>query len=330
MVHQILGKHVGPIGFGLMGLTARPLPDEDAFAAIRTALDSGCNWLNGGEFYGPPDANSLALMRRYLEKYPKDADRIVLTIKGGLGPNYVPLGTKENIRRSIDDCLKTLGPVGRIASFEIGRKDPNVDYEEDTLAAISKYVKDGKIDGISCSELNANTLRSAAKKFKITALEIELSLFTTEPLTNGLLEVCAELDIPVLAYSPLGRGFLGGQIKSVEDLPENDMRAKIHPRWQGDNFRKNVQLVDDIEALAKKKGCTVSQIAINWLLSLSHRPGMPTIVPIPGSTKPDRIRENATIIDLTEEDLRDIDTLLASFTPAGDRYPPQHMKYVSA
>ncbi|KAF5669144.1 putative pyridoxine 4-dehydrogenase [Fusarium denticulatum] len=330
MVHQILGKQVGPIGFGLMGLTARPLPDEDAFAAIRTALDSGCNWFNGGEFYGPPDANSLALMRRYLERYPEDADRIVLTIKGGLGPNYVPLGTKENIRRSIDDCLETLGPVGRIASFEIGRKDPNVDYEEDTLAAISDYVKDGKIDGISCSELNANTLRSAAKKFKITALEIELSLFTTDPLTNGLLEVCGELDIPVLAYSPLGRGFLGGKIKSVEDLPENDMRAKIHPRWQGDNFRKNVQLVDDIEALAKKKGCTVSQIAINWLLSLSRRPGMPTIVPIPGSTKPGRIRENATIIDLTEEDLRDIDTLLASFTPAGDRYPPQHMKYVSA
>ncbi|KLP12099.1 putative pyridoxine 4-dehydrogenase [Fusarium fujikuroi] len=330
MVHQILGKQVGLIGFGLMGLTARPLPDEDAFAAIRTALDSGCNWLNGGEFYGPPDANSLALMRRYLEKYPEDADRIVLTIKGGMGPNYVPLGTKENIRRSIDDCLETLGPVGRIASFEIGRKDPNVDYEEDTLAAISEYVKDGKIDGISCSELNANTLRSAVKKFKITALEIELSLFTTGPLTNGLLEVCGELGIPVLAYSPLGRGFLGGQIKSVEDLPENDMRAKIHPRWQGDNFRKNVQLVDDIEALAKKKGCTVSQIAINWLLSLSRRPGMPTIVPIPGSTKPDRIRENATIIDLTEEDLRDIDRLLASFTPAGDRYPPQHIKYVSA
>ncbi|EWG43798.1 hypothetical protein FVEG_05117 [Fusarium verticillioides 7600] len=269
-------------------------------------------------------------MRRYLERYPEDADRIVLTIKGGLGPNYVPLGTKENIRRSIDDCLETLGPVGRIASFEIGRKDPNVDYEEDTLAAINDYVKDGKIDGISCSELNANTLRSAAKKFEITALEIELSLFTTDPLTNGLLEVCGELDIPVLAYSPLGRGFLGGQIKSVEDLPENDMRAKIHPRWQGDNFRKNIQLVDDIEALAKKKGCTVSQIAINWLLSLSRRPGMPTIVPIPGSTKPGRIRENATIIDLTEEDLSDIDTLLASFTPAGDRYPPQHMKYVSA
>ncbi|RKK21672.1 hypothetical protein BFJ66_g7083 [Fusarium oxysporum f. sp. cepae] len=165
----------------------------------------------------------------------------------------------------------------------------------------------------------------------IVAVVVAIDVQTKgHPLTNGLLEVCGELGILVLAYSPLGQGFLGGKIKPVEDLQENDMRAKIHPRWQGDNFRKNAQLVDDIEALAKKKGCTVSQIAINWLLSLSRRPGMSTIVPIPGSTKPDRIRENATIIDLTDEDLRDIDRLLASFTPAGDRYPPQHMKYVSA
>ena len=182
------------------GLTARPLPDETTFTAIRTALDAGCNWLNGAEFYGPPDANSLALIRRYLEKYPEDADRIVLTIKGGLGANYVPDGSKENVRRSIDDCIKTLGPVGRMASFAVGRRDPNTDYENDTLATINEYVKDGKIDGISCSELNANTLRNASKKFKITAIEIELSLFTTDPLTNGLLEACGELDIAVLAY----------------------------------------------------------------------------------------------------------------------------------
>ncbi|PTD10060.1 Pyridoxal reductase [Fusarium culmorum] len=321
MSHNILGKQVGPIGYGLMGLTARPLPDEVTFAAIRTALDAGCNWLNGGEFYGPPDANSLALIRRYLEKYPEDADRIVLTIKGGLGPNYVPVGSKENIRRSIDDCIKTLGPAGRIASFEIGRKDPNADYENDTLATIDEYVKDGKIDGISCSEINANTLRSAAKRFKITAVELELSLFTTEPLTNGLIEACGELGIAVLAYSPLGRGLLGGQIKSAKDLPEDDPRAKMHPRWRGDNLAKNIGLVNNVEALAKKKGCTVSQIAINWLLSLSRRPGMPKIVPIPGSSKPDRIRENATIVNLTDEDLHDIDNLLASFTPAGERYP---------
>jgi pyridoxine 4-dehydrogenase len=104
----------------------------------------------------------------------------------------------------------------------------------------------------------------------------------------------------------------------------------MHPRWQGDNLLKNIQLVNDVEALAKKKGCTVSQIAINWLLSLSRRPGMPKIIPIPGSTKPDRIRENATIVNLTDEDLHDIDNLLTSFTPAGERYAPQHMRYVNA
>jgi pyridoxine 4-dehydrogenase len=110
------------------------------------------------------------------------------------------MGSKENTRRSIDDCIKTLGPKGRIATFEVGRKDPNADYENDTLATIEEYVKAGKIDGISCSEINANTLRSAAKRFKIIAIEIELSLFTTEPLTNGLLETCGELGIAVLAY----------------------------------------------------------------------------------------------------------------------------------
>lgn len=217
MSHNILGKQVGPIGYGLMGknllaqrslidanrsrgLTLRPHPDEVTFAAIRTALDAGCNWLNGGDFYGPPDANSLALVRRYLEKYPEDADRIVLTVKGGLGPNFVPDGSKENVCRSIDNCIKTLGPAGRMTTFEVGRKDPNVDYEDDTLATINQYVKDGRIDGISCSEVSANTLRSAARKFKITAVEIELSLFTTDPLKNGILEACGELDIAVLAY----------------------------------------------------------------------------------------------------------------------------------
>jgi pyridoxine 4-dehydrogenase len=124
----------------------------------------------------------------------------VLTTKGGLGPNYAPIGTKDGTRKSIDNSLKTLGPVGRIGSFAVARKDPNADYEDDTLATINQYVQEGKIDGISCSEVNAHTLRSAAKKFKIVALETELSLFTTDMLTNGVLEACGELGIAVLAY----------------------------------------------------------------------------------------------------------------------------------
>lgn len=206
----------------------RPLSDDIAFAAIRAALDSGCNYLNGGEFYGPPDANSLTLMRRYLEKYPEDADRIVLNIKGALGPDYRPRGTKESVRKSIDNCLKTLGPVGRIGQFEAARKDPNSDYEEETLAAIDEYVKAGKIDGISCSEINVNTLRSAAKKYNITALEIEVSLFTPEPLTNGLLEACGELDIPVLAYCKLPLYFHTDSTKLTNNFSSSWQRL---PRW---------------------------------------------------------------------------------------------------
>ncbi|KAH6998420.1 NADP-dependent oxidoreductase domain-containing protein [Ilyonectria sp. MPI-CAGE-AT-0026] len=324
MTYKIAGKEVGDIGFGLLGLTARAVPDDQAFAAIRAALDAGCNYFNGGEFYGPPDGNSPALLRRYLERYPEDAARIVVNIKGGLGRDYKPRGSKEGIRESIDACLQTLGPKGTIAQFEAARKDPNANYVEETLAAIDEYVKAGKIGGISCSEINANTLREAASKFTITAIEVELSLFYNEPMTNGLLEACAELNIPVLAYSPLGRGLLGGKIKSHEDIPKGDMRL-THPRFQGDNLLKNLELVAKVDDIAQRKGCTSGQVAINWLLALSCKPGMPKIIPIPGSTNPDRIRENATIVDLTDKDMAEIGDILASFTTAGTRYPAQAM-----
>lgn len=185
------------------GLTTRhdPLDDEIAFAAIKAAIESGCNYFNGGEFYGPPDRNSLTLLRSYFEKYPKDASKIVLNIKGGLAPSFTPDGTKEGIARSIDHVLSMLGPLGHVDQFEPARKDPNVDYEKDTLKTIQSYVEEGKVDGIAVSEISAATLRSAVKAgFKITALEVELSLFQTEPLTNGIVEACAELDIPILAY----------------------------------------------------------------------------------------------------------------------------------
>ncbi|KAF7542362.1 hypothetical protein G7Z17_g11646 [Cylindrodendrum hubeiense] len=324
MTYKIVGKEVGDIGFGLLGLTARAVPDDQAFAAIRAALDAGCNYFNGGEFYGPPDGNSPALLRRYLERYPEDASRIVVNIKGALGRDYKPKGSKEGIRESIDACLKTLGPIGTIAQFEAARKDPKADYVEETLAAIDEYVKAGKIGGISCSEINANTLREAAAKFTITAVEVELSLFYNDPMTNGLLEACAELNIPVLAYSPLGRGLLGGKIKSAEDIPKGDMRL-VHPRFQGDNLLKNLELVAKVDDIAQRKGCTPGQVAINWLLALSRKPGMPKIIPIPGSTNPDRIRENATIVDLTDNDMAEIGDILATFTTAGTRYPAQAM-----
>ncbi|KAH7170600.1 NADP-dependent oxidoreductase domain-containing protein [Dactylonectria macrodidyma] len=324
MTYNILGKEVGDIGFGLLGLTARAIPDDQAFAAIRAALDAGCNYFNGGEFYGPPDKNSPALLRRYLERHPEDASRIVVNIKGALGRDYQPRGDKQGVRESIDACLQTIGPNATIHQFEAARKDPKADYVEETLATIDEYVRAGKIGGISCSEINANTLREAAAKFAVTAVEVELSLFYNEPMSNGLLEACAELNIPVLAYSPLGRGLLGGKIRSPEDIPKNDMRL-MHPRFQGGNLLKNLELVAKVDDVAQRKGCTPSQVAINWLLALSRKSGMPKIIPIPGSTNPDRIRENATIVHLTDEDMSEIEEILASFTTAGTRYPAQAM-----
>lgn len=185
------------------GLTPRAngITDEAAFAVIKAAIESGCNYLNGGEFYGTPERNSLTLLRSYFEKYPEDASKVVINIKGGLGAHMVADGSKEGISRSIDNVLRMLGPVGRIDQFEAARKDTKVDYEKDTLGTIQEYIDAGKIGGISCSEVNATTLRNAVKAgYKIGALETELSLFTLDPLENGLLEACGELGITVLAY----------------------------------------------------------------------------------------------------------------------------------
>lgn len=185
-----------------------PLSNETKFAAIKAALDAGCNYFNAGEFYGPPDNNSLTLLRAYFERYPEDADRIVLNVKGALSmPSATPDAGKEAVAKSIDNIISTLGPIGRVHQYEVARKDTKVDYEKDSLATIDSYVKAGKIDGISCSEINASTIRSAAKSFKITAVELELSLFSIEPLTDGVLEACSELGIPVLAYCEYPRHF---------------------------------------------------------------------------------------------------------------------------
>lgn len=180
------------------------LPEDQALTAIKTAIDSGSNYINAGEFYGKPDHNSLTLLRKYFAKYPEDASKIVLNVKGCLDVKELsPNGTKESTAKIIENCLSMLGPDARIDQLEPARKDAKVDFENDTLATIDGYVKAGKIGAISCSELALESFRKAAKAYKISSLEIEFSLFRIEPLTNGLLAACAELDVPVLAYCRL-------------------------------------------------------------------------------------------------------------------------------
>ena len=183
-----------------IGLTWRAkIPsDEQAIAAMRAAVEAGSNCWNGGDFYGPPENNSLTLLRKYYDKYPEDADKVVLNIKGGLGPRMKTNSSPDFLRESISKSLKTLGPKGRIDMFECGRRDRDTPLEQ-TLAALADLVQDGKIGGVALCEVNANTIREAAKITKIVAVEVELSLWCTDPLTNGIVAVCAELNIPIIA-----------------------------------------------------------------------------------------------------------------------------------
>ncbi len=299
------------------------MDDEEAFAVIKAALESGCNYMNGGEFYGPPDNNSLTLLNKYYEKYPEDQDKIVLNIKGCVGEHFKPDGSPAGVKKSVENSVRLVGGKGRIDQFEPARKDPTVDIET-TIAALKEQVDAGNIGGITLSEVSAATLRRAAKVAKIEAVEVELSLWCTEPFENGLAAACAELDVPILAYSPLGKGILTGQIKSHADIPADDFRAMI-PRFQPDVFDINLRMVAEVEKLAAKKGCTPGQVAIGWLLALSRRPGMPTIFPIPGASSPGRVKENAVEVELDDADMQELERIMKEFEIKGTRYPEQFM-----
>ena len=195
----------------MLGMTWRPLvtPKEQAFAAIKEALKHGPIHLNGGEVYGTPQRNSLHLVKEYFTEYPEDADKVILCIKSGVNPENMmePQQDREGIRKRIDHCLKVLDGKKKLDLFEVARQAANVPVET-TIAAIAECVKEGKVGGISMSEVGAETIRRAAKVHPIAAVEVELSLWATDILENGIAATCKELGIPILAYSPLGRGFL--------------------------------------------------------------------------------------------------------------------------
>ena len=337
---SIVNKKVGPIGYGLMGsllssphleLTASclipsslgltwrptPAPEEQAFKTMRAALRSGANCWNGGELYGTPDYNSLHLLHRYFAKYPEDAEKVVLNIKGAI-KNMQPDCSPEGVRTSVENCLKELGGKKTLDIFECARVDPKVPIET-SISALATFVKDGKIKGIGLSEVRAETIKRAHKVHPIAAVEVELSLWATEGLTNGVVDTCAELGIPILAYSPIGRGFLTGQIKSLNDIPEDDFRRHL-PRFQPENFSKNLDLVYELEKLAKKKACTPAQLAIGWVMSLSQTEGRGVIIPIPGATTEERVLENAKAIRLSKDDLEEIREILDKAVIVGGRY----------
>ena len=333
----LTGKSIGQTGYGMMSkdpgeipstqanlyedLTWRetPVPDSQAFATMKAALSAGANFWNGGELYGKPDGNSLHLLNRYFTKHPEDASKVVLSIKGGISPGqFRPDGSEKNIRRSIDECLKVLDGKKFLDIFEPARQDTSVPLEE-TMNTMAQYVKDGKLGGIGLSEVTPQQIRDAASIHPIAAVEVELSMQTPDILSNGVVATCAELKIPIVAYSPLGRGLLTGQITKTSDLDPSDIRHRL-PRFSAENIGKNAALGNEVQKLAKSKGCTLAQVALAWVRSHSGRDGAGTIIPIPGSTTESRAIENSKDVVLSETELKEVDDIIKNAEVAGGRY----------
>ncbi|KAJ5794177.1 hypothetical protein N7457_000776 [Penicillium paradoxum] len=319
---SLVGKEVGSTGYGTMRMTWNAeLPSQEVcFETLDTALELGANFWNAGELYGSPEYNSLHLLNKYFAKYPENAEKVVLSVKGGLKKGELVVdGSEANIRRSVDECLRLLDGKKKLDIFECARQDPKFPVE-DTISILAEYVKQGKIGGIGLSEVDAETIRRAHKVHPIAAVEVEMSLWSTDILENDIARTCSELKIPVIAYSPLGRGVLTGAVTSLADIPQGDIRHHLS-RFQEENFQHNLKLINEVKDLATRKGVAPAQIALAWIRSRSDKPGMPTIIPIPGGTTKDKVVQNmgGTQV-LSDSELAEIDAILKEHTVAGPRY----------
>jgi len=315
---------VANVSHGLMRMTwvPNPISDEQAFKSIKDGIDAADGakvYLNSGEYYGvkPPEAG-LELLARFYDAYPEYKEKTVLCVKGGAKEDgsLGPLATEENIRRSVDTINAKLRGTKRLDVFENGRVDPDRPIEE-TMKILKKLVQEGKFDHVGISECSAETLRRANAVHPIASVEIEVSPFCYEEEGRKVVATAAELKIPILAYSPQGAGFLTGKIRSVDDIPQGDMR-RYFDRFQPENFHHNLQLADRLKELAAKKGVTVGQLSIAWVVSL----GPSHIIPLPGSSHSERTLENLAGGDvvLTSEEIAEINKILDAIPVKGVRY----------
>lgn len=310
------GPEVSAIGLGCMGMAAfygQASDEAQATAVIHRALDLGVTFFDTAEMYGP-HVNEIQVGKALAGR----RDQAFIATKFGIGYNadrtaLAVDGSPANVRRAIEGSLKRLG-VDHVDLYYLHRVDPDTPIEE-TVGAMGELVTEGKVRFLGLSEAAPETLRRGHATHPITALQTEYSLWSREP-EDELLALCDELGIGFVPYSPLGRGFLSGEIRSVDDLAADDFR-RSNPRFQGENFQKNLDLVEAVKGIAADKGVTAAQLALAWVLAQGEH-----LVPIPGTRRIRTLEENVAAVDLTltPEDLSRIEAVFPKGAASGHRY----------